>query len=127
MKRKTFIYLTVAAATALGVPIAGCRHYSDALINTLGQPDFLGHVCDAKTIGDIGSVYRTTFPEESQRTHLIRLLLKDIPRGQDDPRLPQLLESRVGQDFATNDIVTIKGWILSRTEARQCAIFSLNR
>ena len=126
MKRKTFLFLTVAGAAALATPIAGCRHYSDTLINTLGHPDLLGHICDAKTIGDIGSAYRTAFPEESHKTHLIELLLKEIPVGQNDPRLPQLLKHRVTQDFATDDIVTIKGWVLSRTEARQCAIFSFH-
>lgn len=126
MKRKTFIFLTVAGAATLAGPFAGCRHYSDTLINTLGQPDFLGHICDAKTIGDIGSAYLTAFPDESHKTHLIEILLKDIPGGQNDPRLPRWIQHQVGHDFETNNTVTIHGWVLSRTEARQCAIFSLH-
>jgi hypothetical protein len=126
MKRRTFVFLTVAGAAALATPIAGCRHYSDTLVKTLGQPDFLGHICDAKTIGDIGSAYRTAMPEESHKSDLIELLLKDTPGAQDDPRLPQLLKDQVGHDFASDNTVTIKGWVLSRTEARQCAIYSFS-
>lgn len=126
MKRRTFIYLTAAGTAALTVPAAGCRHYPAPLIKTLSQPDFLGHICDEKTIGDIGSAYRSTTPDESHRTDLVELLLKEVPGAQDDPHLPQLLKDQVEQDFATDNIVTIKGWVLSRTEARQCALYSMS-
>ena len=140
MRRKTFIYLTVAGAAALATPAAACRQYSDALLNTLGTPDFLAQLCDAKTIGDIGSAYRATIPAESRRSDVIGLLLKEVQSTQDasrlpqqhqdkveeDPRLSQFLQHRVTLDFATGDVVTIKGWVLSRTEARQCAIYSFN-
>jgi len=126
MNRKSFIFLTVAGVATLAIPIAGCRHYSDALVNTLGRPDFLGHICDAKTIDEIGSAYRNATPDESRMAGLIELLLKDMQRAGDDPRLAQQIKDRVRQDFAANDVVIVKGWVLSRTEARQCALYSFS-
>ena len=35
------------------------------------------------------------------------------------------LERRIKEDYETGNIVTIEGWILSATEGRQCALFSL--
>jgi len=127
MNRKTFIFLSVAGAATLATPIAGCRHYSDTVLSTLATPDFLGHICDAKTIGNIGSAYRTSIPEESRKSDLIDILLKDIQGTPNAPRLAQLLKDRVGHDFATDNVVTIGGWVLSRTEARQCAIYSFSQ
>ncbi|HVS98177.1 MAG TPA: hypothetical protein VHE54_16890 [Puia sp.] len=126
MKRKEFIFLTVAGAAAIVIPNAGCRQYSDATVDALSRPLFLGQVCDAKTIGEIGAAYRTANPEESHRNRLIGLLLKDMPAAQDDHRLARLVDARVRSDFATDNIVTVKGWVLSRTEARQCALYSIS-
>ena len=37
---------------------------------------------------------------------------------------PQLAEL-VADDFARGPVVLVQGWVLSATEARQCALFSL--
>jgi hypothetical protein len=36
-----------------------------------------------------------------------------------------MLENKVENDFKTGKIAVIKGWVLSLTEARQCALFSI--
>ncbi len=36
------------------------------------------------------------------------------------------LELRVESDFKDHKLVTIAGWVLSKTEARQCALLSLS-
>jgi len=35
------------------------------------------------------------------------------------------MEERVRADFAAGRVVVVRGWILSVTEARECALFSL--
>jgi nitrogen fixation protein len=45
--------------------------------------------------------------------------------GIDETRLPKLLEEKIRDDYAGGRIVIIKGWVLSITEARQSALYSL--
>lgn len=127
MIRRTFLFLSATGAAALVAPGLGCRYYDKPLMHILAQPDFLGHVCDQKTIADIGSAYLAAFPGEAQRADLIRVLLKGTPGAHDDDRLPKYINDNIREDFATGNIVTVRGWVLSRTEARQCAIYSLSQ
>jgi hypothetical protein len=109
MKRSTFIFLTLAGTASLAMPFIGCHHESDAL----SHPDFLSHVCDAATIAKIGEAYRTQAPDEAQKDTLIGLLKAGV-----DPR-------HIQAEYAAGNTVILKGWVLSRTEARQCALYSL--
>ena len=92
----------------------GCGHRPDPRTTALETPDFLSHICDAPTIRQLGSVYRAQTPTEASRETLIRLLR------------PGVTAQTIKMDYANGDIVTLKGWVLSRTEARQCALFSLD-
>lgn len=42
----------------------------------------------------------------------------------DNTQLAQLLEENIRNDYSSGNIVTLKGWVLSLTEARQCALYS---
>ena len=108
MKRRTFIFLTLAGTASLFT--AGCQHETD----TLSHPDFLSRVCDAATIAKIGQAYRTQTPGEAQKDKLIALLGTSI-----DPQ-------HIRDEYAKGNTVIVKGWVLSLTEARQCALFSLD-
>lgn len=92
----------------------GCGHQTDPRAVALETPDFLSHVCDAATIHQLGTAYRTQTPAEANEETLIGLLK------------PGVTAQTIKADYANGDIVTIKGWVLSRTEARQCALFSLD-
>jgi hypothetical protein len=46
--------------------------------------------------------------------------------GAGDDELRALISERVRADFAEEDTVTVRGWVLSRTEARMCALASLS-
>ena len=41
-----------------------------------------------------------------------------------DKEVESFINNKIHTDFEKNDIVTVKGWVLSLTEARQCALFS---
>lgn len=38
---------------------------------------------------------------------------------------PRQLASRISNDFARGDLVTIGGWVLARSECRMCALVAL--
>ncbi|MEX2495407.1 MAG: hypothetical protein WD448_04920 [Woeseia sp.] len=42
-----------------------------------------------------------------------------------EPVSAEALRGRIALDFRTADTVTLRGWILSRTEARLCALYAL--
>ena len=39
-------------------------------------------------------------------------------------KLEALLNQKIQQDFEAGRTVVVNGWVLSQTEARQCALFS---
>ena len=119
MKRRNFIYLTIAGAGAMMVP--SCKNRS---ATAFSRPLFLSTVCDGQTLKHIGTTYRTKTPAEAEEDRLLELLTTGLPQGTDQA---QQLDSLVRQDYAADRTVTIDGWVLSRTEARQCALFSLQK
>jgi hypothetical protein len=85
---------------------------------------FFSHLVDLKTIKETGKAYLTLVPSEKDQATLTGLLLgNDISK--DKKSIQKLLDSRVKQDFETNKTVTAAGWVLSITEARQCALYSI--
>jgi hypothetical protein len=50
-----------------------------------------------------------------------------IDESTDSNLVNSVLEKKVRQDFQENKTVVVDGWILSVTEARQCALFSLSQ
>jgi hypothetical protein len=107
MKRRTFIFLTAAGTASLFT--GSCQHEAD----TLAQPEFLSQVCDAATMARIGQAYRAQTPDEAQKEKLIGLLRTGVDPG------------HIRAEYAAGNTVILKGWVLSLTEARQCALYSL--
>ncbi|HNG63445.1 MAG TPA: hypothetical protein PLK54_06810, partial [Ferruginibacter sp.] len=58
-----------------------------------------------------------------------QLLLSDASGKQvsssDKEAVALLIEKKTLEDFNTSRILILKGWVISVTEARQCALFSL--
>jgi hypothetical protein len=130
MKRRTFILATTTVALGV-ISIPVIRYYNKRTKNydPLIMPFELGRFCDEKAIRAIGDQYRKQVPRENDKTILKELLLsgndgKRIP-GTDKIALMELLDKKVYTDFADNKIHILTGWVISTTEARQCALFSL--
>jgi hypothetical protein len=85
---------------------------------TLNTPGFLAAICDSQTIRKIGVDYRATTQDEAKENALTQLLTT----GGDQP---DQLVKKVNDDFASGRTVTLDGWIIAITEARQCALYSL--
>jgi hypothetical protein len=123
MQRRTFIHLSAYTAIALALPLAeGC---TPSIEKILEQPLFFAHLVDAKTIRETGNVYRKLFPAENNKTTLTGLLLGNNSTTKDRKTILMLLDYRVQQDFKTGKTVVASGWVLSITEARQCALYSI--
>jgi hypothetical protein len=123
MKRRTFIHLSAYTAIALTLPLAdGCALESTDKITS--QPLLFSHLADVKSIKDAGNAYRKRFPAEDNKTTLTNLLLGSNS-SKDKKTIQALLDNRVTDDFKTGKTVMPIGWVLSVTEARQCALFSI--
>ncbi len=127
MQRRRFINLAAYTAVALAIPFAlGC---ADKAAEIESQPYLFAHLVDADTIMATGKAYRKAKPTEDDKAKLIQLLLPvngSAPGASSDKdAIRALLDSRVKDDFKSGKTVVIKGWVLSVTEARQCALFSI--
>jgi hypothetical protein len=116
VKRRSFILLTIAGGLATVTPCCKPRRTLDALT----QPFFLSTICDLQTLRQIGTKYRATTPAEAREDVLTQLLTTDGDQTQ------QLIH-KVNDDFATGRTVTVDGWVLAVTEARQCALYSFQK
>jgi hypothetical protein len=131
MERRKFIALTAIGSTATVFTSLRCNPRQSSNYAALEKPEQLSLICDEQTIREIGMTYRLQRPEENETRKLENLLSADsagypLPAVADDQKIRALLSGKVAADFAKSNTVVIKGWILSVTEARQCALFALH-
>jgi hypothetical protein len=122
MDRRSFIRF--AGFTALAFSTADCGAGGvDA--RSLAQPELLSALGDG-SIRAIGARYRAMSPAEQDVGALRHSINASRPLterifGPRNPRIGEL----VRDDFARGRTVVVEGWLLSVTEARQCALYSL--
>ena len=116
MKRRQFLQISVAGGVFAftGTSLLTARSISatppEGLQRLFGNIDQIRKLGDAYLSAnpgerDIGALQALTVPAEDLR----------------------LAADAIGTDFATGNVVQLDGWILSRTEARHCALYSLLR
>ena len=112
-------FLSTAAAGA-AFALIGFRAESDHAADVTGLPHTeLLAALGTDTVREIGCAYRDQVPAESTADSLDAALW-----GERRVARP-CIEDRVRADFVEGRLVVVRGWILSVTEARQCALFSL--
>ena len=75
-------------------------------------------------VRELGAHYRASTPSESSADALRAAL--SAGHGPQDPFIKNgPLDAQIRGDFAAGRTVMIDGWVLSVTEARQAALFSL--
>ncbi len=126
MKRGTFIQLSTTGAIAVVFPslLNACREpvkYPDSLSN----PAQLRNILNSKTLHKVGNDYLEKAPNEASKRTLVEHLTTDA--SSDTTLVPQLMEQQIKRDFNTGNTVMINGWLLSITEARQCALLALEQ
>jgi len=122
MQRRTFIHLSTYTALALTLPFTeGCSPSPEAMAS---RPFLFSKLADKKAIAEAGAAYLKQFPKENDKTTLSKLLI-GANASQDKSAMEKQLDNSVLDDFKTNKTVTAAGWVLSVTEARQCALYSI--
>jgi hypothetical protein len=128
MKRRKFIQISAYSTAAITVPLLnGC---TEKPINAaLVQPQFLSHIFDAKTMLETGQIYLKERPDENNKTKLADILTSNssVRPTSGASSVRSYFDKKIHDDFASGKTVIVNGWILSLTEARQCALFSLIR
>lgn len=132
MNRKKFIWLAVVAAAGAAVPVLVQRIRKSRLLSSpFAYPSFLACFMNESTIRKIGMTYRLMNLAESSKAKLEQLLTADLakhqPKDKINSQLIDELEQKTIHNFQTNKIIIADGWVLSVTEARQCALFSLTQ
>jgi hypothetical protein len=111
----------LAAATVPAIVLQSCNTNYESSLAVPGQLTF---IMDTETIIKAGKQYQLQFPKENSERKLVKLLKKDIPDGNETA---VILEQKIIEDYKADNTVLLDGWILSVTEARQCALFSITQ
>jgi hypothetical protein len=127
MKRKNFII--TASIAAVGLPLAYYIKKQRTQINPLTTPYLLSRFCDKKELNDIGDAYRKMVPDENDRQKLSNLILLTNNgtslHSNDKIAVAELIDKKIHDEFMGNNTIVVNGWVVSKTEVRQCALFSL--
>ncbi len=126
MKRRTFIWVSTAAAITVALPMTSCGT-TPSLEEILSSPKTLLAIKDMDTIRELGNSYMAFVPSETTKELLMHLLLKDttgnaVFKSSEATVLQQFIGKKIKNDFTMGELVFLKGWVLSKTEARQCAL-----
>jgi hypothetical protein len=123
MNRRQFLRLTGATAIAIGS--SRCSAGPEYDTRSLAQPELL-ITLGAGPVRAIGARYRSLTPGEQHADALRAAILASRPmRARLLPASSLPIAGLVRADFEKGRTVILDGWILSMTEARQCALFSL--
>jgi len=124
MKRKNFILLSGLGISAIAIP-TWYFNYSELEYDcNLKNPEFLSNFLDNESIIEIGKLYLKQVPNENSERKLVSLL----PVGDfSDNNTLEIIQQQITDDYNSGATIIIDGWILSKTEARQCALFSLTQ
>jgi hypothetical protein len=123
MERRRFLGLIGGGAVA-ALSVA-CGAGADVAPGALARPDLLAAL-GAERVRSLGARYREMTPAERDAAALEDAIRRSLPfsarlSGGGESPLARL----VHDDFEAGRTVVVDGWILSATEARQCALFSL--
>jgi hypothetical protein len=125
MKRREFIGVAAAGAAGLVLPVVA-GETDRATTENLATPQLLEILRAPHVVREIGECYRQSVPAEDSRQAIEEAIRAELNSTRLAP-IDQRLRDQVQRDFTHGRTITVNGWILSVTEARQCALFSLLR
>ena len=126
MDRRQFIRTVAAGAASVAVPLmaAGCTAAPDDDIASLAHTELVAAM-GAGTVRAIGERYRAMTPRERDLPSLRAAIVESRPWTSRWFGVRQSVADLVHSDFEHRRTVVVEGWVLSATEARQCALYSL--
>lgn len=123
MQRRHFITMAAVGAAGLAWPSTG-RLVARTPVHAVPAPRLLAMFGDESVARHLGLGYRHLVPAENDARVLAEAILPEPHRARPDA-LEEWLAGQVRRDFDAGRTVTVHGWILAVTEARQCALYSL--
>ncbi len=128
MKRRKFILsigLAGVAAILLTTFVTVFNNYRKLRGKKLLQePNLLLSICNNEAVIALGKIYRKKHIETFSELKLLKLISNDISFEQESIT-EEMLQRKIIDDYKNGETVMVSGWILSKTEAYQCALFSL--
>lgn len=90
--------------------------------------DLPGQFNHFPTVCSVGIAYLMKFPEEKDAAKLNALLAAAVAAtaARTTGHEP-ILSQKISDDFASGEVVSIDGWVLSRTECRAFALYALGQ
>jgi hypothetical protein len=119
MNRRRFLALT--ATVAAGMASTACASGGD--VAALGNPDLLAAL-GPDAVRRLGRRYREKVARESDASRLEAALRASRSWTARTGLGHSTLADQVRDDFDAGRTVVVDGWLLSVTEARQCALYS---
>ena len=116
-------FLRFLGVVAVGVGSAGCKSGPEYDIPSLARPDLLSMVGIGE-VRTVGERYRALHHSEADATSIRNAILASRPLAARLGLVNTPVASLVQDDFVHNRTVVLDGWILSVTEARQCALLA---
>lgn len=126
MERRHFLTVTAAGTIGLSLSGAGWLPTGEPSLLVLARPELLT-LLNGRTVADIGMAYRATHRHEDAADRIASAIIADAKLSVDltNGAVGERLAEQIRNDFANHRTVQLKGWILSLTEARQCALYSI--
>lgn len=128
LDRRDFIRLSaIAAAIAILPGMAACRAKAP-IPDGAASPDLLSHLTGKDALRKIGKAYLDGHPDEANADDLYDAIMKGHPGKTplSSTELKAYLENAIAADFTNDRLVIASGWVVSVTEARQCALFTIS-
>lgn len=123
MKRKSFLVLSGVGFLALSVGgYFGLRSYRNRR-GILYRPESLSAFCDDTSLCAMGKEYLQIHPEEKDVKTLMGLMGASFYAQ--EATIRARLRDNIKYDFESDRALVLDGWVVSRTEGRQCALFTL--
>jgi hypothetical protein len=129
MNRRSFVVLSGLFLLGILIPFIQWIKSKAGKKGTLSQPKLLSLLCNYSTIIMLGNEYLKLKPREHGRDDLVNQIVNMPNVSQQDVQnsteVEIQIEKQIRGDFESNRVIVLKGWVLSVTEARQCALFSI--
>lgn len=125
MKRRKFLLLSASGVAAIVFPSVSTCNSSVEYPDALALPGEISKIRNSEQVEAIGNAYLENAPGQTNKRALVRSLSNNAPS--DSTAIPGFMQQQITQDFETDNTVLVEGWILSETEAQQCALFALEQ
>jgi hypothetical protein len=122
LDRRRFLQLSALGIVAT-LADSACAVSNDRAESAIDRPQLLA-MLGPERVRELGAHYRVSTPNENTADAL-RAALSSGHSPQDSSIKSGPLDAQIRDDFASGRTVVIDGWVLSVTEARQAALFSL--